>query len=249
MYLLKLVGQLLIDGKNNVDILYNLWYNIIMTTKLNYRYDLPKEIDWGSVTEICGCAMKWGLVYFYGKWGIKKAKEIANEASGIGKAVHSYINQIFQGNKRIIVDADLKKIGKSIANFEVFRKQHILEPRFLEQVVYSEKYKYVGTLDYFGWMDGELVLLDWKTSKDIYFDYKLQVQAYWTALEEMLQKKLIQLPKYDVKDLPVKLKIIRFDKVKDFNPKKDILTFKPNEEIKRGFLGLLDYYNCSKNQK
>jgi len=219
-----------------------------MGTKLNYRYDLPTGIDWGSVTEICGCAMKWGLVYFYGKWGIKKAKGIANEASGIGKALHSYVNQIFQGNKKITLDADLRKVGRAIKNFDRFAKEYKLEPIFVEQVVYSEKYGYVGTLDFFGLMGDELVLLDWKTSKAIYSDYNLQVQAYWTALEEMLEKGLLQLPD-DVKDLPVKLKIVRFDKENIFNPKKDIKTFKPNQKTKGAFLGLLEYYNWNKNNK
>jgi len=218
-----------------------------MTTKLNYRYTLPKGIDWPSVTEVCNCSMKWGLVYFYGKHGIKKAKEIANEAAGVGKGLHSYIHSYYTTRTNVVVESESKELDNTIRNFNLFEKQYQVRPLFVEQVVCSEKHGYVGTFDCLSVDDNWLILEEWKTSKAIYPEYVLQTQAYWTALTEMLKHKTILLPE-GVQDLPIKFRIVRFDKEKTFNPKKDIKEFYPNVATEKAFLSLLTYYNWNKNQ-
>jgi len=54
-----------------------------------------------------------------------------------------------------------------------------------EQVVGSKKYKYAGTLDLVCIKDGELWIIDFKTSAGIYPNYERQVSAYKQAYEEM----------------------------------------------------------------
>ena len=53
-----------------------------------------------------------------------------------------------------------------------------------ERKVYSRRYRYSGTFDALGEIGGELVLLDWKTGKSIYPEYRLQTAAYCHAWEE-----------------------------------------------------------------
>ena len=86
------------------------------------------------------------------------------------------------------------------------------------------------------------MILDWKTSKAIYFDYSLQLNAYYQALQEWLEVNNKEFPD----ELKIHLCIARCDKEKDFNIKTDICIEEPNTKILRGFLGLLDYYNCKK---
>jgi len=60
-----------------------------------------------------------------------------------------------------------------------------LEPIFCEQAIWSAKHRYAGTMDLFGRVNGNLALLDWKTSRSYYPEHGLQNAAYITALDEM----------------------------------------------------------------
>ena len=65
----------------------------------------------------------------------------------------------------------------------------------------SEKYKYGGTIDALLEIDGELTLLDWKTSNHMSLDYKLQIVAYIYLLQEQniipSRVGILRLPKAD----------------------------------------------------
>ena len=60
-----------------------------------------------------------------------------------------------------------------------------LEPLFIEQVVFSRRHGYAGTLDLLARVNGELAVIDFKTSKAIYGESFLQNAAYQTAIAEM----------------------------------------------------------------
>jgi hypothetical protein len=49
----------------------------------------------------------------------------------------------------------------------------------------SEVYQFGGTPDAIGRVNGELCLLDWKTSNSVYSDYLLQLAAYRVLWEEI----------------------------------------------------------------
>lgn len=53
-----------------------------------------------------------------------------------------------------------------------------------EMRLVSEKYQYGGTPDAIGEYDGQLCLLDWKTSNSVYSDYLIQLAAYKNLWEE-----------------------------------------------------------------
>ncbi len=81
-----------------------------------------------------------------------------------------------------------------------------------EHSLWSDVYKYAGTLDFIGtilvpegdkifpkeiWNTRILILLDWKTSAGIWDDYELQVAAYRKAALESLSSKLpLSIPEY-----------------------------------------------------
>jgi hypothetical protein len=77
-----------------------------------------------------------------------------------------------------------------------------LKPLFVEQVVYSEKYGYAGTLDLLAEVNGKLTVLDWKTGKAVYSEAHLQNAAYRQAIREMghgdpVQGIIVRLPKVE----------------------------------------------------
>jgi hypothetical protein len=55
-----------------------------------------------------------------------------------------------------------------------------IQPTFLylEETVWSDTHRYAGSFDAIATIDGETVLLDWKTSKSVYDSVALQLSAY-----------------------------------------------------------------------
>ena len=74
----------------------------------------------------------------------------------------------------------------------LFKKEHKeIKLQRAEMALTSEKYGYNGTLDCIGKINGDLVLLDWKSGKakeksvpDIYDEYRYQTAAYAMAFNE-----------------------------------------------------------------
>lgn len=90
--------------------------------------------------------------------------------------------------------------------FEDWAQKMELLPLRTEQVVYSKKYEYAGTLDLLGWImkDGkrQLMLCDFKTAKAIYPESFCQLSCYAAALAEMQLEEpdvlmVVRLPKLD----------------------------------------------------
>jgi hypothetical protein len=67
-------------------------------------------------------------------------------------------------------------------------KKHNIVPYKLEMPLWSDKYEFAGRIDFVGWVDGELCILDLKTAKRFYNDdvdkYAMQLSAYKHALME-----------------------------------------------------------------
>lgn len=75
-----------------------------------------------------------------------------------------------------------------------------LEPVFMEFTAWSLRHKYAGTLDLLARVNGELTVIDFKTSSAIYPEMFLQVAAYILAVHEMGQGSpdagmIVRLPK------------------------------------------------------
>ena len=204
-----------------------------------------KTIEVPSVTTITGCAAKYGLLYFYAKHGLKRvgnrsypaAEDIAREASAIGTGVHDYILDRSKGKKPKVAS----KYARPVANYEKFRK--VFKPKTLlaDAMVYSLKHGYAGTLDEVAEIGDKQVLIDWKTSKELYPDYKMQVEAYYRAIIEMLTTDVtVALPAVH------ELWLVQLDKEKEFDEKKHVLKFEPNIERFKAFLGLRSYFYWNK---
>ncbi len=65
----------------------------------------------------------------------------------------------------------------SVATLESF------EPIAWDIVVFSEQYGYAGTIDLIARVNGELYIIDFKTSQSVWPEYEMQVSAYRVAVE------------------------------------------------------------------
>lgn len=59
-----------------------------------------------------------------------------------------------------------------------FLDEHRVEPLMLERVLWSPSTGVIGTTDFIGKIDGALAVADWKTSKRIYPEYRMQLSKY-----------------------------------------------------------------------
>src|SRR5690606_32129053 len=98
-------------------------------------------------------------------------------ASDLGTIAHDLFERLARGetvNDRH-VHMDVKP---HVRWFREFLDDVQPEFLYLEETVWSDTHKYAGSFDAIATVDGETVILDWKTSKAIYDSVALQLSAY-----------------------------------------------------------------------
>ncbi len=139
------------------------------TPKAGYRLKDGTRVP-GTTTVTGAYKNSGGLIHWAWDQGMKGIdyRETRDKAGDIGHEIHAQIEA------RLIEDGRLPWPGLT----------HI---KMVEQEIQlvSEIYKYGGTPDAVGVDDKERhVLLDWKTSKDVYPNYQLQLAAYINVWNE-----------------------------------------------------------------
>jgi PD-(D/E)XK nuclease superfamily len=112
----------------------------------------------------------------------KSAKEhdrVRTAAADHGIAVHSSIAS-YVGDKSNITHNDPVIIG-----FREWQESSQFVPIASERLVFSHEHGFAGTADLIGTLNGRLALLDIKTGRGVYPEYKLQLAAYAVAWGEM----------------------------------------------------------------
>ena len=156
------------------------------------------------------------------------------DAGNVGSLAHDWIDGYIKGeNPEMPFNEDLKK---SVNKFLKWQEDYKVKFLLSEQVVYSKKHNFCGTLDFIAKIGDDLVLLDFKTSSGIWPEYWLQVFAYWLARTE-------EFPEENYKSVGV-LRIGRVGEIEFV--KKDI---KDNLYLKDGFLAALSLYHTLENMK
>jgi len=176
------------------------------TPKEGYRLKDGSRVP-GTTTVIgrfkeSGALMKWAcsVGFEQGKRGDKEPDlyKKSSEAADIGTVAHQMVESSI---KQEASDADLERyVNETLPEgsrpaawsaFNAFRtwaRNYAVNFTFQEVALVSENYKYGGTIDAIGVINGAtargLALFDWKTSKAIYGDYLVQVAAYKQLWEE-----------------------------------------------------------------
>lgn len=90
------------------------------------------------------------------------------------------------------IEADVvTKAQKAYESYLLWEKQTKLKIVAQEMLLVSEVYKFGGTPDAVGEIDGKLCILDWKTGNALYRDALIQVAAYKALWEENHPDQLI----------------------------------------------------------
>lgn len=149
----------------------------------------------GTTTIIGRFKDSGGLLYWAFEQGkaaergeINKLYDKRDEAAESGTLAHSFVEARIEGVEPKIpesaseaVIADATAAFESYLTWESMSKLEVLDQ---EMELVSEKYQFGGSPDAIGTINGQLCLVDWKTSNGIYPDYLIQLAAYKQLWEE-----------------------------------------------------------------
>lgn len=125
------------------------------------------------------------------------ADEIMRKAGEQGTNVHNMIEAYLQGFKISWIDEnnrprytlnEWQMFCKFIEFFEKYKPELMVQ----EFTLVSDKLRFGGTVDFIGKINGEIWLLDWKTSNYLHKTYELQLAAYAMAWNELNPENKIQ---------------------------------------------------------
>lgn len=143
-------------------------------------------VNWAinSTLDVCKGAIAPGTeyaeTYLEAVWQAAKqqSRSLKDEAAARGKGLHKRIEASLSGSDEQGID-DIQG-----TNLRDFLRRNTLAPKEIERRIYSRRYRYSGTFDGLFESEGSLYLIDWKTSKSIYPEFRLQTAAYVHAWEE-----------------------------------------------------------------
>jgi hypothetical protein len=108
----------------------------------------------------------------------------SKEATDIGHLAHEWIEDWLNGkNPETPKNEKLRATTDSFVEWAI---EAAVTPYETEFKIYSREHGYAGTADFDGMIGKDRCIVDWKTSKDIYPEYELQLTAYRLAREEEL---------------------------------------------------------------
>lgn len=158
------------------------------TPKQGYIYNGEKYP--GTTTVIgrfkdSGGLLQWA--FKQGQSGAATLYEQRDKAADIGTAAHAAIEaHINQENPQTIIHAmlqaeeDRQKASNAFELYLKWEKQTGIKmiSKYQEIKLVCPQHKFGGCPDAIGEINGEVVLLDWKTSNGVYQDYIIQLAAY-----------------------------------------------------------------------
>ena len=109
-------------------------------------------------------------------------RRISKKAADVGSQVHGFAERVLV-DRRATLPSD-PQVAKGAEAFLSWYHTHTIEPIHVERMVLSRTWYYAGTVDFFGRIDGEMCVLDFKTSSGLYLEMLLQLAAYAIALTE-----------------------------------------------------------------
>jgi len=144
---------------------------------------------------------------------------LSKEAQDIGSTVHDWIELYIRHKMLKTKFPEIPKTDEVVACIDSFlnwEKAHDIEWLETERKVFSRVYNYAGTMDILAVVDGDLSVIDAKTSKAIYDDYYLQVSAYAKAYSEEFRTRVDRIGVLRVPKLPDdKVEYASTDKIND----------------------------------
>jgi hypothetical protein len=160
-----------------------------MKYKAHQRYYTKDHTLVPGATTVLQVLNKPALVPWANRLGLQgiDCNKYRDEKAEIGTLAHYFIECELKGEKPDTSDFTPNQVDQaenSLIKFYDWMKEHKLEPIFSEKQLVSEIYRYGGTVDCYGKLDGKFELMDFKTSSGIFPEMIIQLSAYKQLLEE-----------------------------------------------------------------
>lgn len=142
-----------------------------------------------GTTTITGLLNKPQLVAWANRLGLEgiDSSKYVDAAAEVGTAAHRMIECHLTGETFETERYSPHTVGlaeNALISFYEWADRHRVRVIATEMQLVSDRLRYGGTIDCLCEMDGELTLLDFKTSKAIYDEHFIQLAAYRALLEE-----------------------------------------------------------------
>lgn len=158
-------------------------------TKAHTRYKTADGKQVPGTTTVIGVLNKPALVKWANQIGLEgiQLDKYMDKLANIGTCAHLMVECHLKG-----IDPDLSeftqeeidKAENALISFYNWESQHQIKVIATELPLVSEEYHYGGTIDAVLEIDGNVNLVDFKTSKGIFNEHKIQLGAYRNLLEE-----------------------------------------------------------------
>lgn len=156
------------------------WYKDVNSFKDANGYEID-GIWYPRVTSIVSIKAKPALYMFYASLpDYKTGEAIKAKSAEEGTLIHETIEAILRNDPVVIPES----IKPAISAFMDFYSQNDIVAHKIEERIVSKKHHYAGTMDVLADINGNLGVLDVKTSIAVYRDYSIQTSAYIEALKE-----------------------------------------------------------------
>jgi len=152
-----------------------------------YKTSAGKKVP--GVTTVLGVLNKLALVKWANNLGLQgiDSNKYRDKMADIGTLAHLMILNYFRGEESDYADYskdDIDKAENCLISFYTWIGENKVEPELVEEQIVSENFRYGGTIDFYGKVNGKYTLLDFKTSKAVWPEHLHQVGAYWKLLED-----------------------------------------------------------------
>ena len=142
-----------------------------------------------SVTTYLGILAKPAIIHWAWQQGVAGLdyRKVRDQAGDTGTLAHYLILCHLKSEEPDLSDYtpnDLASVEIPMSKFHQWNIGREIVPIVTERPLVSESYRFGGTPDFYGKVDGRLTLLDFKTSGDIYQENFYQLAAYKKLLEE-----------------------------------------------------------------
>lgn len=144
-------------------------------------YGIPGENTPISVTTILEPITPKSLSNWYKKNSENKIAKVMTATSNFGSEGHELFEKIL--TKQDVVIPETHKVH--VENFKTWAAENKVEPIACERPVISMKLGFAGTADFIGYVNGKIVIADWKTTRSYSIKNGWQLSAYrLAAIEE-----------------------------------------------------------------
>jgi len=158
-------------------------------TKAHIVYKAKDGLSVPGVTTVLGILNKPALVPWANRLGLQGicTTKYVDEKAAIGTLAHQMIADYLKGHATDTSEYSKVQIDQaenSVLSYFEWEREHPIQPILVEQPMVSELYRFGGTIDCLGRMNGTLVLVDFKTSSGIWPEMLTQAAAYLKLADE-----------------------------------------------------------------